>query len=107
MLPISPILPDFPTNTKRGFTEEEIALAQLRMEEDTGEVGVDTMSFSQGFKLCVTDPKVRPFRTLRALETKADMQSFLTLTDLRHVHLTHGHGASPSSRSCPAQSVGR
>ncbi len=28
------MLPDFPNNSKRGFTEEEIQVAQLRMLED-------------------------------------------------------------------------
>jgi hypothetical protein len=39
------ILPDLPHNT-RGFTEEELELAQLRMTEDVGEA--DTDSEDQG-----------------------------------------------------------
>lgn len=35
------ILPDLPTNT-RGFTKEELELAQLRMAEDVGEADVDS-----------------------------------------------------------------
>lgn len=34
------VLPDLPTNT-RGFTKEELELAQLRMVEDVGEADVD------------------------------------------------------------------
>lgn len=34
------ILPDLPHNTK-GFTEEELQVAQLRMTEDVGEVDAD------------------------------------------------------------------
>jgi hypothetical protein len=30
------MLPDFPTNTRWGFTKEEIQVAQLRMLEDVG-----------------------------------------------------------------------
>ncbi|WVF67756.1 hypothetical protein IAT40_002516 [Kwoniella sp. CBS 6097] len=36
------MLPDFPHNSKRGFTEEEIQVAQLRMLEDVGEVDSDS-----------------------------------------------------------------
>ncbi|KAK8850664.1 hypothetical protein IAR55_004584 [Kwoniella newhampshirensis] len=36
------MLPDFPHNTKRGFSEEEIQVAQLRMLEDVGEVDRDS-----------------------------------------------------------------
>ena len=35
------VLPDLPTNT-RGFTKEELELAQLRMVEDVGEADVDS-----------------------------------------------------------------
>ncbi|RDH27538.1 major facilitator superfamily domain-containing protein [Aspergillus welwitschiae] len=35
------VLPDLPTNT-RGFTQEELQVAQLRMTEDVGEVDVDS-----------------------------------------------------------------
>ncbi len=35
------ILPDLPTNT-RGFTEEELLVAQIRMTEDVGEADVDS-----------------------------------------------------------------
>jgi hypothetical protein len=34
------ILPDLPTNT-RGFTKEELEVAQLRMTEDVGEADID------------------------------------------------------------------
>lgn len=35
---ISPfILPDFPHNTKRHFTDEEVKVAQLRMLEDVSD----------------------------------------------------------------------
>lgn len=36
------MLPDFPPNTKRGFTEEELQVAQLRMLEDVGEIDQDS-----------------------------------------------------------------
>ncbi|WWD20838.1 hypothetical protein CI109_105315 [Kwoniella shandongensis] len=36
------MLPDFPHNTRRGFTEEERQVAQLRMLEDVGEVDRDS-----------------------------------------------------------------
>lgn len=53
------ILPDLPHNTK-GFTEEELLVAQLRMTEDVGEVDADSVeqgTFS-GLFLAVKDIKV-------------------------------------------------
>jgi len=36
------MLPDFPHNTRFGFSKEELQVAQLRMLEDVGEVDVDS-----------------------------------------------------------------
>ncbi|CDZ96600.1 mfs general substrate transporter [Phaffia rhodozyma] len=51
------ILPDFPHNS-RGFTEEERALAQLRMKEDSGRPDGEGGSSIEGLKLAFTDYKV-------------------------------------------------
>ncbi|GFZ49508.1 hypothetical protein JCM24511_07628 [Saitozyma sp. JCM 24511] len=58
---ISPfILPDFPHNTKRHFTDEEVKVAQLRMLEDAGEVDIDSADekWYHGAKLAFTDWKL-------------------------------------------------
>jgi hypothetical protein len=44
-VPAAFILPDLPTNSK-GFTEDELLVARMRMEEDVGEA--DTDSDEQG-----------------------------------------------------------
>ena len=53
------VLPDLPHNT-RGFTEEERAVAVLRMTEDVGEADVDseTMSPFTGLVMAVKDLKI-------------------------------------------------
>ena len=53
------ILPDLPTNT-RGFTEEELHVAQLRMTEDVGEADTDSaeQGVFGGLMMVVTDVKV-------------------------------------------------
>ncbi len=53
------ILPDLPTNT-RGFTEEELLVARLRMTEDVGEADTDSVqeSLFGGFIMVVKDPKI-------------------------------------------------
>lgn len=53
------ILPDLPTNT-RGFTQEELYVAQLRMTEDTGAADVDDPSQGplDGLYMCFKDIKV-------------------------------------------------
>lgn len=53
------ILPDLPSNT-RGFTEEELQVAQLRMTEDVGEADVDSkeQGVFDGFLLVMRDIKV-------------------------------------------------
>ncbi|KAK4671647.1 hypothetical protein QC764_607700 [Podospora pseudoanserina] len=53
------ILPDLPTNT-RGFTEEELYVAQLRMTEDVGEEDKDAegQKIFDGFFMMVRDWKV-------------------------------------------------
>ncbi|RKU46433.1 hypothetical protein DL546_006559 [Coniochaeta pulveracea] len=53
------ILPDLPTNS-RGFTEEELYVAQLRMTEDVGEADVDdvTQGPYDGFIMAVKDFKI-------------------------------------------------
>lgn len=58
---ISPlILPDFPHNTSRHFTEDEVKVAQLRMLEDVGEVDIDSAEekWYHGAKLAFTDWKL-------------------------------------------------
>ncbi|GAA5973309.1 hypothetical protein JCM11641_003066 [Rhodosporidiobolus odoratus] len=54
-----PILPDFPHNTKRGFTKEELELAELRMTEDVG-VKDDTAKIStkKALWLAISDYKL-------------------------------------------------
>lgn len=53
------ILPDLPTNS-RGFTEEELLVAQLRMTEDVGEADSDSanMGIFDGLIMVVKDWKV-------------------------------------------------
>lgn len=53
------ILPDLPTNSK-GFTEEELLVARMRMEEDVGEADTDseTMGAFDGLKMALTDYKI-------------------------------------------------
>lgn len=53
------ILPDLPTNT-RGFTAEELELAQLRMAEDVGEADVDSEEQGpwDGFFMAIKDVKI-------------------------------------------------
>ncbi|KAL4886745.1 major facilitator superfamily domain-containing protein [Aspergillus karnatakaensis] len=53
------ILPDLPTNT-RGFTQEELEVAQLRMYEDVGEADVDSEDQGpwDGLFMAVKDVKI-------------------------------------------------
>lgn len=53
------ILPDLPHNT-RGFTKEELDLAQLRMIEDVGEADVDAEGQGpfDGLKMALKDVKI-------------------------------------------------
>jgi hypothetical protein len=53
------ILPDLPTNT-RGFTQEELEVAQLRMTEDVGVADVDSedMGPLDGLWMALKDVKV-------------------------------------------------
>ncbi|KAE8142521.1 major facilitator superfamily domain-containing protein [Aspergillus pseudotamarii] len=53
------ILPDLPNNT-RGFTKEELDLAQLRMAEDVGEADVDSEDQGpwDGFFMAIKDIKI-------------------------------------------------
>ncbi|KAI4751566.1 MFS general substrate transporter, partial [Aureobasidium sp. EXF-8845] len=53
------ILPDLPTNS-RGFTEEELMVAQLRMIEDVGEVDEDSTEDGvfDGLFMALKDPKI-------------------------------------------------
>lgn len=53
------ILPDLPTNS-RGFTAEELEIAQLRMLEDVGEADKDSedQGTFDGLFMCLKDPKV-------------------------------------------------
>lgn len=50
------MLPDFPHNSKRGFTEEELKVAQLRMLEDVGEIDQDSKDekWHTGFIMAIT-----------------------------------------------------
>ncbi|KAL4763351.1 major facilitator superfamily domain-containing protein [Aspergillus foveolatus] len=53
------ILPDLPSNT-RGFTQEELEVAQLRMTEDVGEADVDSEDSGpwDGFFMAIKDVKM-------------------------------------------------
>lgn len=53
------VLPDLPTNS-RGFTTEELQVAQLRMMEDVGEADTDSEDQGpfDGLFMCLRDPKV-------------------------------------------------
>ncbi|KAK4224464.1 major facilitator superfamily domain-containing protein [Podospora fimiseda] len=53
------VLPDLPTNA-RGFTEEELAVAQIRMTEDVGEADTDSkeQGVFDGLVMVVKDVKV-------------------------------------------------
>ncbi|KAK3389817.1 major facilitator superfamily transporter [Podospora didyma] len=53
------ILPDLPTNS-RGFTEEELMVARLRMTEDVGEADTDSadQGVFDGFMMVIKDVKV-------------------------------------------------
>nr|ODN82380.1 MFS transporter [Cryptococcus depauperatus CBS 7841] len=54
------MLPDFPHNSRRGFTEEELKVAQLRMLEDVGEIDQDSKEemWYTGFIMAVSDWKI-------------------------------------------------
>jgi MFS family permease len=54
------ILPDFPHNTKRHFTVDEIKVAQLRMLEDAGQADIDSAEekWYHGARLAFTDWKL-------------------------------------------------
>lgn len=53
------VLPDLPSNS-RGFTAEELQVAQLRMMEDIGEADADSEDQGpfDGLWMCLRDPKV-------------------------------------------------
>lgn len=53
------ILPDLPSNS-RGFTEEELQVARMRMEEDVGEADTDAENQGafEGLKMALTDYKI-------------------------------------------------
>jgi hypothetical protein len=53
------ILPDLPTNS-RGFTAEELEIAQLRLFEDVGEADTDDVNAGafDGLKMAVKDVKI-------------------------------------------------
>ncbi|KAL3470564.1 major facilitator superfamily domain-containing protein [Aspergillus californicus] len=53
------VLPDLPTNT-RGFTQEELEVAQLRMTEDVGEADVDSEDMGpwDGLLMALKDGKI-------------------------------------------------
>lgn len=53
------ILPDLPHNSK-GFTEEELQVAQMRMTEDVGEADADSAEQGalDGFYMAVKDYKI-------------------------------------------------
>ena len=53
------ILPDLPTNSK-GFTEEELLVARMRMEEDVGEADVDSAEQGafDGLLMALKDTKI-------------------------------------------------
>jgi hypothetical protein len=53
------ILPDLPHNT-RGFSEDELRVAQLRMIEDVGEADVDAEGDGvfTGLNMAIRDPKI-------------------------------------------------
>ncbi|KAI5477675.1 MFS general substrate transporter [Pseudohyphozyma bogoriensis] len=71
------VLPNFPETTKRGFTEEELRLAELRMTEDVGEKDTsEGQSALQGFVAAVTDYKV----WVMSLSLTAMVYFFPTLT---------------------------
>ncbi|WVR09758.1 hypothetical protein IAU60_006834 [Kwoniella sp. DSM 27419] len=54
------MLPDFPHNSKRGFTTEELQVAQLRMLEDVGEVDADSSEekWYSGLVMALSDWKI-------------------------------------------------
>jgi len=54
------MLPDFPHNTRFGFSKEELQVAQLRMLEDVGEVDVDSKEdkWYAGFVMALSDWKI-------------------------------------------------
>lgn len=54
------LLPDFPHNTTRFYSEEEKAVAVQRLAEDAGETDIEGENGGawRGFILCVLDPKV-------------------------------------------------
>ncbi|KAK4688760.1 hypothetical protein P7C73_g1345, partial [Tremellales sp. Uapishka_1] len=54
------ILPDFPSNSKKWFTREEIQVAQLRMLEDVGEVDQDSSEdrWYSGLVMALSDWKI-------------------------------------------------
>lgn len=53
------ILPDLPTNSK-GFTEDELLVARMRMEEDVGEADTDSdqQGAFDGLVMALKDTKI-------------------------------------------------
>jgi len=63
------LLPDYPGNT-RWLSNAEQRLAQVRLAEDAGEADLDSedMSFLEGFKLAIKDPKVLIFMLMNCAQ---------------------------------------
>ena len=80
------ILPDLPTNS-RGFTEEELLVAQLRMTEDVGEADSDSadMGIFDGLIMVIKDWKVYLMMlTFTAYTTGLSFNAFFVSS---HLHI--------------------
>jgi len=84
------ILPDLPTNT-RGFTEEELQVAQLRMTEDVGEADTDSaeQGVFDGLMMVLKDPKVYLMMfTFTAYTTGLSFNAFFVSPHIPTTHRT-------------------
>jgi hypothetical protein len=78
------ILPDLPTNSK-GFTEEELLVARMRMEEDVGEADVDSAEQGafDGLLMALKDTKIYVLMfTLTAYVVGLSFNAFFVSLDL-------------------------
>lgn len=109
------ILPDLPHNT-RGFSEDELRVAQIRMIEDVGEADVDSEQDGMftGLIMCLKDAKIylmilASFLFVCGLTFNAYFVSFgplldayemIQLTNLTPSPLSHKHLATSTFRHC-------
>lgn len=80
------ILPDLPTNSK-GFTEDELLVARMRMEEDVGEADTDSdqQGAFDGLVMALKDTKIYVLMfTLTAYVVGLSFNAFFVSTVVRY-----------------------